>query len=81
MESKNGKDFLLGLDICASSASSDVCITNTQKQTLMTHIKEVDTNKEKYENMKMKYNREIFQSVNLCSGVALLLLYLYYNKK
>ena len=71
-------DFLSNLSVC--SGSDKDCITTQQKSILENIKTQLHTNREKYENMSMKYNLECFNSINMCSGIGLLLLYIYYNK-
>jgi hypothetical protein len=71
-------DFLSNLSVCSDSTYN--CITSDDKDNLDRIKSQIDTNREKYENMNMKYNLEIFNSINMCSGITLLLLYIYYNK-
>ncbi len=41
---------------------------------------ELDTNKEKYENIEYLYGKEIVDTVNISLGISLLILYIYYTK-
>lgn len=74
-------DFLLKMPVCDVNAQFTTdCLSNNDRGTLVKMQTQLNTNREKYENMSMKYNLEMWNAANLCGGIGLLLLYVYYNK-
>lgn len=74
-------DFLLKMPVCNNgSLDATDCISSNQREELLKMQTQINTNQEKYQNISMKYNLEMWNSINLCGGIGLLLLYVYYNK-
>lgn len=72
-------DFLLKLPVCSNTQINN-CISLNDYEELKKIQTQLNTNKEKYENMNMKYNLEMWNIINNVGGIGLLLLYIYYNK-